>query len=460
MVPRALLNGVLRKITPSSSDRKGEEAMVRSLLKKIKSSKGPHVGAVLAGSIARETHLKGDRDLDIFVFYSPTLSREKFQSAGLKLGHLIFGKNFHEEAYSEHPYVRGVIDEYKVEIVPTYKVEKAHEKLSAVDRTPFHAAYMQKKLSDKQKGEVRLLKQFLKGISAYGADVKMQGVPGYLVEILILHYGTFEKALEGMSAWRDPTVIDLEKYYANSPAVWHRFPKSFLVVVDPTDSTRNVAGALSHNQFARMIAAARSFLKKPKESFFFAHQEKGLPLQKIKSLLQKEEIVGLQFAYPKEELEDVVWGQLYRVNSKFVNTLEEHDFSIRRHFEWTNGKDVCVLLIDVENPQLQKSMVRMGPPVIDGKACEYFLAAHKKPLSGPRIEKGRLIVIEPRKVHHISQALEIESAQLAKTESGALQAALQKRQTLTEKGILALCKKDPSFAKAFGTFLQGREWFL
>jgi tRNA nucleotidyltransferase (CCA-adding enzyme) len=460
MIPPALRNAVLRQITPSPSDRKGEETMVRSLLKRIKSSKGPHLGAVLAGSIARETHLKGDRDLDIFVFYPPTLSREKFQAAGLKLGHAVFGKNFHEEAYSEHPYVRGVIEGFKVEIVPTYKVEKAHEKLSAVDRTPFHAAYMKKKLSEKQKGEVRLLKQFLKGISAYGADVKMQGVPGYLVEILILHYGTFEKALEGVSAWRDPTVIDLEKYYANSPAVWHRFPKSFLVVVDPTDSTRNVAGALSHNQFARMIAAARAFLKKPKELFFFAHHEKGLPLPKVKSLLQKEEIVGLQFAYPNEELEDVVWGQLYRVNAKFVNTLQEHDFVIRRHFEWTNGKDVCVLLIDVENPQLQKSMVRMGPPLIDGKACERFLAAHKKPLSGPRIEKGRLVVIEPRKVHHISQALHIESAQLANTESGALQVALQKRRTLDEKGILALCKEDPSFAKAFGAFLLGREWFL
>ncbi|MEK6970499.1 MAG: CCA tRNA nucleotidyltransferase [archaeon] len=460
MIPRPLLNSVVQKITPTPADRKGEERMVRSLLRQIKSMKGPHLGAILAGSIARDTHLRGDRDLDIFVFYSPSLSREKFQAAGLKLGHALFGKNVHEEAFSEHPYVRGVIDGFKVEVVPTYKVEKAHEKLSAVDRTPFHASYMKKNLSDKQHREVRLLKQFLKGISAYGADVRMQGVPGYLVEILILEYGSFEKALGAISAWKEPTFIDVEKFYANSPAMSIRFPNSLLVVVDPTDPARNVAGALSPNQFARMIAAARSFLKKPREAFFFAHQEKGIPLSKIKSLLQKEELVGVQFAYPSEELEDVVWGQLFRVNGKFVNTLHEHDFTIRRHFEWTNGKDACVLLIDVENPQLQKSMVRMGPPVIDGTACARFLAAHQKPLSGPRIEKGRLVVIEPRKVHHISQALEIESAHLAETESGALQSALRWRKILNEKGILTLCKNDPSFAKAFGSFLQGKEWFL
>lgn len=460
MIPRSLLVSVLKKITPSKEDLAGEQKMVHLLLKQIKGMKGPHVGAILAGSLARETHLKGDRDLDIFVYYSPSLSREKFEQAGLKLGHQLFGKNFHEEAYSEHPYVRGTIDGFNVEIVPTFKVNSADEKLSAVDRTPFHAEYMRKHLSEKQKNEVRLLKQFFKGISAYGADVRVQGVPGYLVEILILKYGSFESALAALSAWKEPTVIDLENYYANSQAVWHRFPKTFLVVVDPTDSSRNVAGALSHNQFARMIMAARAFLKKPSERFFFAHQEKGMTLAQVRSLLKVEELVGIQFSYPKGELEDVVWGQLHRVNTKLVHALEQNDFCIRRHFEWTNGVNTCVLIADVENPQLQKSEMRIGPPISDAKSCERFLAAHKKPLSGPRVERGKIVVIEPRKIHSIGQALPLKLKRLGQTESGALQVALKSGKVLTESSILALCKKDPSFSKHMGSFLKGKEWFL
>ena len=141
---------VVKQLVPSTQEAASEQKMARSLITRIKKMNGPHVNVALAGSLARNTHLRGDRDIDIFVFYPPSLKREKFEKEGLKLGHTVFGKNFHEEAYSEHPYVRGMIDGFNVEIVPTFQVKKATEKLSAVDRTPFHAAYMKKKLSNKQ----------------------------------------------------------------------------------------------------------------------------------------------------------------------------------------------------------------------------------------------------------------------------------------------------------------------
>ncbi|QQR92693.1 MAG: CCA tRNA nucleotidyltransferase [Candidatus Iainarchaeum archaeon] len=454
------LSKVRKRITPSPSDARAEQAMVRRLLREIKKTKGPHLSALLCGSMARNTHLRGDRDLDIFVFYSPKLKRESFEKNGLQLAHKIFGKHFHEEVYSEHPYVRGNIDGFDVEIVPTYKVEKASDKLSAVDRTPFHAQYMRKHLSKQQCGEVRLLKQFLKGIQAYGADVKNQGVPGYLVEILILRYGTFLKAVQAMSQWKNNTVIDLEEQHSTPQDALKQFNNTHLLVIDPTDMSRNVAAALSFNQFARMIMAARQFLAAPKERFFFAHESPSMTLPQIKSHLAMQELMGIHFPFPKETVEDVMWGQLLRVSKKMQHGLEAKDYCIRRHFFWTDGQEHAFIIFDVENPSLQSSKLRIGPSVFDATHVEHFLRAHPKPLSGPRIEEGKVVLEIPRAFPEFKGALKEEAQLTAQTEKSPLREALHQFALLDEGQIIALAKKNKSFQHALSAFLKGKESFL
>ena len=98
-----------------------------------------------------------------------------------------------EESYAEHPYIRGYYKNYKIEIVPCYKIEKASQKLSAVDRTPLHTQFIKENLKENQKKEVRLLKQFLIGIDWYGAEADVEGFSGYLCEILILTFKSSSK---------------------------------------------------------------------------------------------------------------------------------------------------------------------------------------------------------------------------------------------------------------------------
>ncbi len=451
---------VLARVTPSKQDAALEQKMVRSLIRKINASKGPHVGAVLAGSLARNTHLRGDRDLDIFVFYSPSLKRERFEKEGLKLGRAVFGKHFHEEAYSEHPYIRGSIDGFNVEIVPTFKVAKASEKLSAVDRTPFHASYMKKKLSTRQCNDVRLLKQFFKGISVYGADVRYQGVPGYLVEILILKYGTFEKALLGISQWNDHTVIDLERAYGNDSIALSRFHHPFLLVVDPTDASRNVAGALSYNQFARAILASRMFMKKPSEKFFFGLNEKPLSTSQIKSYFSKEELIGIHIPYPEKVLSDVVWGQLNRISTKLLHALEQYDFCIRRSWVWTDGQSDAYVVFDVENPILPKSKLRMGPKVVEQSHVEKFLAAHKQSLSGPRVENGKVVIEVTRSLWKFSDALLAETKKAVPHEKEEMKHSLGKAVLVNEAHMVKKASSDKEFLSSLSVFLKGKEPFL
>ncbi len=459
-MPTNWRKSVLSAIVPTRSDIANEEKMVRALIRKIKQIKGSHVDVKLAGSLARNTHLRGDRDLDIFVFYPAKLTREKFEAAGLKVGNAVFGKNFHEEAYSEHPYVRGEIDGFNVEVVPKYKVDKASEKISAVDRTHFHAAYMKKNLSTKQCNEVRLLKQFFKSVHVYGADVRFQGVPGYLVEILILKYKTFEKAVENISHWRDHTVIDLERAHGNESIALAQFNHPFLLVIDPTDASRNVAGALSYNQFARLILACRAFVKHPSEKFFRIAHAKPLSPAQIKLFFQKEALFGVRLPYPSGMLSDVMWGQLHRLSVKLTNALGQHSFAVRRTWYWTNQKNDAFIVFDVENPVLEQSLLRVGPKVTEEKHAEMFLAAHRKPLSGPRVENGKLVIEIPRKVWKFSDALTLELSRAAQSETGEIKPALQQAKLLKESALSAQAKADDAFARALSVFLKGKEPFL
>ena len=83
---------------------------------------------------------------------------------------------------------------------------------SAVDRTLLHTKYITSHLKEEQKSEVLLLKKFMSEIKTYGSEFKVGGFAGYLCELLILKYGTFEKLLENAQYWDYGTIIDLENY--------------------------------------------------------------------------------------------------------------------------------------------------------------------------------------------------------------------------------------------------------
>ncbi|WP_173424941.1 nucleotidyltransferase domain-containing protein, partial [Natrinema salifodinae] len=135
------------------------------------------------GSTARNTWISGDRDIDVFVRFPPELDRETLEEHGLEVGHATLPEG-HEE-YAEHPYVKGEVEGFDVDVVPCFRLESATEIRSAVDRTPFHTRYLQTRLDEDLAAAVRVTKQFLKGIGVYGSDLRTQGFSGYLTELLV-----------------------------------------------------------------------------------------------------------------------------------------------------------------------------------------------------------------------------------------------------------------------------------
>ncbi|MBI2597608.1 MAG: CCA tRNA nucleotidyltransferase [Candidatus Diapherotrites archaeon] len=452
-----MLKKVLEKIKPTEKEILSEKKIANQLIEKIKAIKGKHLGAILAGSIARETGLRGDKDIDIFVLFDENTSKEEFEKEGLLIGKKVLKGHFFEKAFSQHPYIRGTINGFDVEIVPSYKVSDPKKLKSAVDRTPFHTKYVQKKLKPEQKDEVRLLRQFLKGIKAYGAEIKTSSVPGYVTELLIIKYGSFENALKGIAKWKEEEVIDLENQLDNVEA-----KKKFnapLIIVDPVDKNRNVAAALSLNQFARMIAASTAFLKKPSTNFFFGKKTSPLHEKKVKEHLKKEGLIVVELGCPNV-LADILWGQIKRLEKKIVAELEKEEFTALRSSVWTDEKKSIALVFDLKANMLERAKKRIGPLVSDQKNSEKFLAAHKKPLSGPRIENGRWVVEVERKNFDAKKFLKKAFLRLKKTEKTHIKKALNKKaKILTEKEVLQKYRKEPEFSEYFSNYLKGKEDF-
>jgi len=164
------------------------------------------VGLEFGGSFAKGTWLSKDADVDIFIKFKKNVSEDKFEKISQKIGFNSLKKYSPYVRYSQHPYVEAKIKNTKINIVPCYDV-KIGEWKSAADRSPFHTKFMKKSLTSKMKNEVRVLKTFLKSNGIYGAEIAKQGFSGYISEVLILEFGSFENLIKSISKIQANQVI-------------------------------------------------------------------------------------------------------------------------------------------------------------------------------------------------------------------------------------------------------------
>ena len=72
------------------------------------------------GSVAKDTWLRNEKDIDIFIHIPPTFTRKR----GLKIAKKATNGFIQIERFAEHPYLESVIDNIRVNIVPCYTVKK------------------------------------------------------------------------------------------------------------------------------------------------------------------------------------------------------------------------------------------------------------------------------------------------------------------------------------------------
>jgi tRNA nucleotidyltransferase (CCA-adding enzyme) len=395
---KRVLQDALHKLTPTESQRKDMQLQVKKIIDLLTTGLKKEYSdfeVQVEGSIAKDTWLSNNKEIDIFILLPPETSREHLQDVLNTIKHTIAAPWV--ERYAEHPFLEFSIDEYKVEIVPCFKVLNSKQLKSAVDRTPFHTHYIMAHLAPHLRGDVRLLKGFTKGIGVYGAELKVGGFSGYLCELLIFASAGFLNLLQETVSWKHGHVIDIEKHYKNATELRKLFDAP-LIVVDPVDSSRNVASALTFKNFSIFVAAASEFLRTPHHHFFFPPPTPIISWREMLSLMASRGTHFIFLVFPAPSVvSDILWGQLYKSLSAFQTFLEHNGFPIFRKDIWTDEQTLVVMILELKHRSIPSVAKRSGPPITLPQHTIKFINKYienKEVFSGPWIDENGKWTVE------------------------------------------------------------------
>ncbi len=388
------LDAIVERITPTPREREAEARLLERIIGLLK----PYpVEPVIVGSYAKDTDLAGNKDLDVFIQFKASTTRQELETEGLRIGKDVLTKLGveYEIDYAEHPYVKGALGEHAIEIVPCYMDAGI---MSAVDRTPMHTSYVRSRIKGTRlNSEIRLLKQFMRGIGVYGAEAKVEGFSGYLVELLTIRYGSFIQALEAAMAWRAPIILDIEGLWDDQSALPKFFPNARLIVVDPVDKTRNVAAAVSKECLARFQLKAHEYVLKPSDEFFFPTPKPVKTAKELKDALKARgsRFIAVVFSHGKLNA-NTLYSQLKKTVKSVAAEFKENEFRVFRSAIWTNERDRSALLFEFEDWQLPELVHRLGPP-IDADPVNQEKFNEKYALEKPYVMEGRWVVDAKRR---------------------------------------------------------------
>ncbi|MCS7114411.1 MAG: CCA tRNA nucleotidyltransferase [Nitrososphaerota archaeon] len=460
---------VLEKVTPPQEERVKIEALAKDLEKKVAQAaeeSSVKASVRLEGSVAKNTWLSGEPDIDIFMRLPPSIPRKSLGEVALKIARKATEGARYVERFAEHPYLEAFVNGVRVNIVPCYDA-KPGEWLSATDRTPYHTDYVKKRLDPHMHGEVRLLKKFMKGIDVYGAEIKVGGFSGYLCELLILHHGSFLNALRAFAQPKQPMIIDIENHYKGRGDELQLLFKEPLIIVDPVDRGRNAASAVQPRKLYTLVAAARAFLEKPSLNFFYPPETKPLTAEALKENLHNRGSTLVFVVFGEvNAVPDVLWGQLYKSQRSLSRLLQLNDFNPLRAAALSNEKDLNMFVFELESRFLPPVKKHLGPPLEKERDCRNFLAKHVNSqgvVAGPYIEGDRWMVLLKRK--HVD-AVALLKERLV---NGGRNAGIGKEIAQTLKGgfkiyvneeISEVYEKNGDFAKFLTDFLSGKPKWL
>ena len=340
---RQIISHIKESVIPSRTLIKSKEHIANTAFELVATETEKFseiVGVEFGGSYAKETWIGREADVDIFIRFKESTSDKKFEDISKKIGFAALKKFKPYVRYSEHPYVEANIMKTKVNVVPCYDVKIGNWKSSA-DRSPFHTKYMQEMLTQAMKNEVRILKAFLKTIGIYGAEIAKQGFSGYVSEVLILNYKTFENVVEVISKIKEGQVIGKTSKKFDTP----------IIIMDPIDSNRNLAAAISSQNIGKFILACRVFQAKPTVEFFKPKKTKPSTL---------ENVIVAKFNF-KSRSADIIWGQSKRAASSLSSQLKIAGFNVLRSTAFTDEKNEAYLFFLLESPLIPKKYVKKGP---------------------------------------------------------------------------------------------------
>ncbi len=355
---KELIKEALKQVEPKLEEKEKLLNLKDRILNKIEQLGIKGVEPKVVGSIAKGTYLEGT-DIDIFlVFQKGTNLKEE----GLDIAKKILPKG--KELYAQHPYLRGEIKGVGIDLVPCFAIDKSTESISAVDRTPFHTDWVVSNIAGLE-NEVRLTKQFLKAIGAYGANSAIGGFSGYLVEILCIKYGGFLNLINEISQWRPPITIDEIRNAPDSP----------IMICDPVDHKRNVAAGVTLKGLGTAILASKSFIDKPSMNFFYPEYKERKFQGKLTTIV---------LPLPKGN-EETIMPWLQKQGRKIYRALSDFE-----PIAWNaNMGQEGYIVIETGIRNLPEIISHKGPAPWENGAIEFLKKYPNATLNNERLEIGK-----------------------------------------------------------------------
>jgi tRNA nucleotidyltransferase (CCA-adding enzyme) len=340
-----------------------------------------HIG----GSYAKNTHLENDFDVDLFVKF-PIEDKGKDIS---KILEEKLKKFKYERLKGSRDYFRVEKNKHIFEIVPVLEVNEKAENIT--DYSLDHVEWVNENVRNKD--DVRKLKLFLKANKLYGAESHIQGFSGYVCEILIAYYKTFDNLIRKASKWKKNKVVDINKFYENIGDVYNSLNQEKigkLIVIDPTDKDRNTVSALSDKNYFKFIKLSKDYLENPKEKFF---EKKEFNIKKIRT--KKNE----KLIYFTKKIGNVKrdGAKVMKVYNQIKKLLERNEFKIEKsEFEVL---DKGYIWFVIKEEELSEKVKHYGPSVRDKANLESF----KKKWKNIEEENGKVYTYADREFKNIKE---------------------------------------------------------
>tara|TARA_Y100001970_G_scaffold274090_1_gene373295 strand:+ start:644 stop:1828 length:1185 start_codon:yes stop_codon:yes gene_type:complete len=355
---KEIIKEALKQVEPKLEEKEKLLNLKDKIINKINNLGITNIEPKVVGSIAKGTFLEG-ADIDIFLIFQ---KGSDLKTEGLAVARKIIPNG--KELYAQHPYLRGDIEGVGIDLVPCFAIDKSNESISAVDRTPFHTDWVISNISGLE-NEVRLTKQFLRAIGAYGANSAIGGFSGYLVEILCIKYNGFLNLIKEMSQWRPPVIINKIESAQDSP----------IMICDPVDDKRNVAAGVTLKGLGTAILASKSFLDKPSMNFFF-------PKNKEREF--QGHLTSIVLKLPKGN-EETVMPWLQKQGRKIYRALSDFE-----PIAWnSNIGDSGYIVVETGIRNLPEIVSHKGPTPWEKGAVKFLKRYPNATLNNERLEIGK-----------------------------------------------------------------------
>ncbi|MEJ2294652.1 MAG: hypothetical protein P8Y23_07770 [Candidatus Lokiarchaeota archaeon] len=247
---------------------------------------------------------------------------------------------------------------------------KENGPITAVDRSPWHGRFVRDKLTIPQKSDVRLLKQFFKAAHCYGdkSAVGKVGFIGYSAELLIYYLGDLYTLFNRFHEL-ETTPLD---YYNRSEKelddIIH-FQNEFLIIIDPIDSNRNVASAISKRAYKYCKYLVSQFLKNPSESYFTLSEIPELDLSTFDEsrmiyyfmieLFNRDE--NVHYTINRDKLYSL--AESIKATGEKEYSHHERFGSIEFELYFDDKLHEYDIAFYVEHPKISNYYLRQGPPL-------------------------------------------------------------------------------------------------